>query len=45
MTETASIITIQTKENYMPNSVGRMISGITAKVINEDGKGNYLLSS
>jgi long-subunit acyl-CoA synthetase (AMP-forming) len=39
MTETASVLTVQTPENYMPNSVGRMIGGIDAKVVDENGKG------
>jgi long-subunit acyl-CoA synthetase (AMP-forming) len=39
MTETASVLTFQTEENFVPNSVGRMISGIIAKVVDEDGKG------
>jgi hypothetical protein len=43
MTETASVLTVQTPDNYAPNSVGRMIGGIDAKVIDENGKGMYLM--
>ncbi|RCI02420.1 hypothetical protein CU098_009338 [Rhizopus stolonifer] len=38
MTETASILAIQTIENYAPGSVGHMIGGIDTKVIDEDGQ-------
>ncbi|KAF1800951.1 hypothetical protein V8B55DRAFT_1589592 [Mucor lusitanicus] len=38
MTEVASVLTAQTPETYMPGSVGRMIGGIDAKVVDEDGK-------
>jgi long-subunit acyl-CoA synthetase (AMP-forming) len=41
MTETASVLTYQTVENYAPGSVGRMISGIHAKVVDEEGKGIF----
>ncbi|GAN08179.1 4-coumarate-CoA ligase [Mucor ambiguus] len=37
MTEVASVLTVQTPETYMPGSVGRMISGIDAKVVDENG--------
>jgi long-subunit acyl-CoA synthetase (AMP-forming) len=39
MTEVASVLTSQSPETYMPGSVGRMLGGITAKVIDENGKG------
>jgi len=39
MTEVASVLTAQTPETYMPGSVGRMIGGIDAKVVDENGKG------
>ncbi|CAO0803412.1 unnamed protein product [Mucor circinelloides] len=38
MTEVASVLTAQTPETYMPGSVGRMIGGIDAKVVDENGK-------
>ncbi|KAI8636202.1 hypothetical protein BD408DRAFT_448600 [Parasitella parasitica] len=37
MTEVASVLTAQTVENYVPGSVGRMIGGIHAKVVDENG--------
>lgn len=45
MTETASVLTLQTPENYLPNSVGRMIGGIDAKVVDENGNGMYSFCS
>lgn len=44
MTEVASVLTAQTPETYMPGSVGRMIGGIDAKVVGEDGKGIKCMS-
>ncbi|GAA5810441.1 hypothetical protein MFLAVUS_003862 [Mucor flavus] len=38
MTETASVLTYQTIETYIPGSVGRMISGIDAIVTDENGR-------
>lgn len=39
MTEVASVLTAQYPETYMPGSVGHMLGGIVAKVIDENGKG------
>lgn len=41
MTETASVLTYQTIETYVPGSVGRMISGIDAIVTDEGGRGMH----
>lgn len=41
MTETASVLTYQTIETCIPGSVGRMISGIDAIVVDESGRGMY----
>ncbi|KAI8095185.1 hypothetical protein BDF21DRAFT_405361 [Thamnidium elegans] len=38
MTETASVLTYQSIETYVPGSVGRMISGIDAIVTDESGR-------
>lgn len=39
MTETSAVMTMQTIENYVPGSVGRMLEGVMSKVVDEDGKG------
>ncbi|KAI9273920.1 hypothetical protein EDC94DRAFT_593191 [Helicostylum pulchrum] len=38
MTETSAVMTMQTIENYVPGSVGRMLEGVMSKVVDEDGK-------
>lgn len=42
MTETASVLTVQTRENYAAGSVGHMIGGLCVKVIDEDGRGKLI---
>ena len=44
MTEAASVISYQTVETYVPGSIGRMLSGIHAIVIDENGKGNIKIT-
>lgn len=39
MTETSSVLTYQTVENYAPGSVGRMLDVLQTKVVDEFGKG------
>jgi long-subunit acyl-CoA synthetase (AMP-forming) len=39
MTETSSVLTCSTGDYNKPGSVGRMLTGITAKVVDENGKG------
>ncbi|KAI7890689.1 4-coumarate-CoA ligase 2 [Mucor mucedo] len=38
MTETSSVLTYQTVENYAPGSVGRMLDDMQTKVVDENGK-------
>lgn len=44
MTETSSVLTFSTVEYRKPGSVGRLLTGIDAKVVDENGKGSYFIS-